>query len=717
MAIQTGPVFTQLQAQLAEKQQAIADDLLEVCDNTVDQLVAQATQSAHPGMLFGMIQSGKTKAFIGVLALAFDNGFDHAVIFTKGTNALAEQTVVRLRRDLRGAVERDLLRVYDVMGLPDALTPWQLGRKLVLVCKKEDDNLRALTRLLTQRYPALAGRRMLIIDDEADMASVGYRRTANGIEANVIPTQMNDLRDSLANASYLLVTATPYALYLQPDEIQIPANQLVFNPIRPAFTQLVPGHDAYIGGEYYFETSQVAGTVASFLHVDVDPAELLVLKRPNTPELDLANVLTSDSIRALRRSIVTFVVAGIIRQWQRAQAGQVPRRFAFIVHTETRNAAHTWQGNVISELIVRLRQEAGANMGAITPMIGDAYGDLQRSVQVAGLQLPDMEHVLQAFPAALDGLGWQKVNKESDIHLDENGQLELQNPLNVFIGGSIIDRGLTIDNVIGFYYGRNPKKSQQDTVLQHARMYGAREDGDLAVTRFYTTVDIYSRMERIHQFDAALRAAFERGGQDQGVVFLRNDPGNQIISCSPNKILLSRVTSLRPGGRLIPVGFSTTEHTAASVAEIDRLLLQVDPNPVATTYTLPTATVERIIDLIDESLEMDPGRAFEFTAMRAAVRYIAAHNPVENDRGHVACLVRRGHNLLKQRTDGRGLQNAPERPRDHVDIQPILGNRPALFLFRAMGEVNQGWSGEAFYWPVLFAPQNIEPVIFTAEVG
>ena len=50
-------------------------------------------------------------------------------------------------------------------------------------------------------------------------------------------------------------------------------------------------------------------------------------------------------------------------------------------------------------------------------------------------------------------------------------------PYNLFIGGQILDRGITINNLIGFYYGRNPKKFQQDTVLQHSRMYARALNG------------------------------------------------------------------------------------------------------------------------------------------------------------------------------------------------------------------------------------------------
>jgi hypothetical protein len=46
----------------------------------------------QPGMLLGKVRSGKTKTFMGAIALAFDNGFDVCVVLTKGTKALAKQT-------------------------------------------------------------------------------------------------------------------------------------------------------------------------------------------------------------------------------------------------------------------------------------------------------------------------------------------------------------------------------------------------------------------------------------------------------------------------------------------------------------------------------------------------------------------------------------------------------------------------------------------------
>jgi hypothetical protein len=93
--------------------------------------------------------------------------------------------------------------------------------------------------------------------------------------------------------------------------------------------------------------------------------------------------------------------------------------------------------------------------------------------------------------------------------------------------------------------------------LQHSRMYGARPIADLPVTRFYAPKSIYDLMRRIHEFDAALRAAFISGAHDQGVYFVRSDDGGRLIPCSPNKLTFSDLTSIRPGKRLLPFGFQT----------------------------------------------------------------------------------------------------------------------------------------------------------------
>jgi len=86
--------------------------------------------------------------------------------------------------------------------------------------KKQKDNLSRVIDALTETYPDLKERRLLIVDDEADYASIGFRGPAKELmELRTTMAQINELRNKLAKSDFLQVTATPYSLYLQPDEI------------------------------------------------------------------------------------------------------------------------------------------------------------------------------------------------------------------------------------------------------------------------------------------------------------------------------------------------------------------------------------------------------------------------------------------------------------------------------------------------------------------
>jgi hypothetical protein len=119
----------------------------------------------------------------------------------------------------------------------------------------EDDNLRRLLSLFGEQYPELRNKSVLIMDDEADLASVSFRKTNGLSSAGVISQQIDQLRESVMSSAYLQVTATPYALYLQPDEAIVVNVNSLFKPKRPAFTVLLPTHSKYAGGDEYFEKS------------------------------------------------------------------------------------------------------------------------------------------------------------------------------------------------------------------------------------------------------------------------------------------------------------------------------------------------------------------------------------------------------------------------------------------------------------------------------
>src|SRR5699024_1472341 len=173
-------------------------------------------------MLLGKIQSGKTRTFIGITALAFDNEFDVAIVLTKGTRALAQQTYERLKSEFYDFYREDDIQIHDIMNLPDNLSQWELDQKLLFVVKKQKDKLKRRNHALCEQYTELSQKKVLIIDDEADYASIGFSKTKKEIiEINVIAGQIDEIRKDLSDSEFLQVTATPYSLYLQPDDLKI----------------------------------------------------------------------------------------------------------------------------------------------------------------------------------------------------------------------------------------------------------------------------------------------------------------------------------------------------------------------------------------------------------------------------------------------------------------------------------------------------------------
>jgi len=699
-----------------------SDDLKCAIWRTVHRLLVNRTTSENPGMLLGKIQSGKTRTFTGVIALAFDQGYELSIVLTKGTVALATQTLQRLRHEYGQFIHDDLLDVYDIMSMPANLNKWELRKKLVFVVKKEDDNMKRLETALFKSYPELSNRKALIIDDEADYASVGFRRSrTEGVHMAKIASQLNSIRSRLVDCSFLQVTATPFSIYLQPKKIVI-GPDTVFKPIRPTFTELVPVAPAYIGGAYYFDESGTRETVASGLFHPVGEKELEVLRASDARRFKIDNALTSNAITAMRTAFVNFLVGGCIRQIQEKDRKASQQKYSFLVHTEAQQAPHEWQAQIVAALRCQLTQAVSSAAPVADTLFRAAFDDLARSMRCTHVFIPPYELVKEKASSALldDHLVISVVNSNTQVRemLDDHGQLKLRTPLNLFIGGQILDRGLTIANLIGFYYGRNPKTMQQDTVMQHSRMFGFRPIEDLAVTRFYTTAKIYEAMHRMHDIDSALRDSIEEGGT-RGVYFIQKDPMGIIKPCNPNKIILATTTTLKPYKRLLPIGFQSGYKTniAKTVQRIDHMLRMNGGDPLPSDpFLIPVDTALELVAETYSTLEFEPFYEWDVEATKAALQHLSNQCRDPARRGKVWCIVRTNRAIKRLREEGR-FSNAPDTfhqegavARSHaVDI-------PALLMLKQKGLAEDGWRGTPFYWPVIMAQRDTKTSVFANDV-
>jgi len=705
-----------------------SQELKDCMEQTVRELLNKDTDVEHPGMLLGDIQSGKTRGFTGIIALGFDKKYDITVVLTKGTRALVKQTVQRLKNEFQEFEIEDALRVYDIMEMPEDLNEYIIEKqKLIIVVKKEDDNLIQLNRIFFVIYPTFKKKIILIVDDEADFVSIGYTKEKKGaggkIDLKVISKQISDFRKSLAKGSdYLQVTATPYSLYLQPENIVI--KDAIVSPMRPKFTMVLPIHSKYIGSTYYFEESKKENSPAKFLFQSVGEDELKNVGKTHGRVLE--NVLNSPQVRYLREAVSNYIVGSCIRIIQSEKESGIRSKYksSFIIHTETSKTKHENQVDLIERLKDALIKEAEKKSDIFREKLFASYENLKLSVSLTQYYLPSFDEVFEKACENVRYILIRTINSDNDVLNLLNlatGELKLETPLNIFIGGQILDRGITIQNLIGFYYGRNPQRMQQDTVMQHLRIFGARSLEDMAVTRLHTTDRIYEAMRRMHESDKALRQAFEEGGPRQKVAFIQKSHDGKIIPCNPSKLLVSNTVTLRPGSTLPIYGFQTRAktHISSIVHEVGEIIdiqsSQSTNKPFLISLKVALELIDKIYQTFDPEVDVLGCSKEEF---RAALEYTSKQSK-NGLSGSVYCFSNerpKGNARYKDNQRGKMFNDVCyDGKTDSIRAREVAIEIPCLFLSYQEGSKENDWKDANFYWPVLFLQEKLITSIFTTE--
>lgn len=710
------------------KNSSFNSDTFLCAEKTAVDLLKNQTTSDHPGMLLGKVQSGKTRTFISVLAIMFDNQFDIAIVLSKNSKALIKQTEKRLNREFNGFVEEGELEIYDILHAPKKIGKFELKSKLLFVAKKQGDNLDRLKKLFDEN-PLMQSKRTIIIDDEADNASIGYAKKDGEIEANKISLKIQELRKCIPKSSFLQVTATPYSLYLQPADAPV-INSIKFEPTRPAFTHLVPVPAEYVGGNDYFGDLFLSEseTVEKLIHVEVIHKEFDYLKKPDGRSFGLENVLKTGKIVGYRKAIVDFIVGGGIQQIISRGLGKREKdcRYSFLLHSEAGKTAHDWQYKLTDKLINKLKDLSLESVSDFQGLVKESYDGFSCSLNIQGVICPDLNDVISHISKALqeDCITIIKVNSDDDVAglLDDTGQLKLRTPYNIFLGGQVLDRGITLAGLIGFYYGRRPQKFQQDTVMQHSRMYGYRRQ-DLAVTRFYTSRPIRYAMTQMEEFDASLRNAIESGG-DRSVQFIRKAQDGSIVPCNPNKILITNTQALRPHKRILPIGFQTGHATGRN--GIEEIIKAVDEEITSLCgFEADPALIQlnKAIDLFTRikptlHFEEEEVPMFDWDGAIAALVHLSQQHSDPAERGKVFLWAARNRNSARKASEGSHATyiETPDSNRTEGKIAKKFAiNHPILFLLRQNGAKENGWRDTPFYWPVLRAQAHTPIAIYASE--
>ncbi|RYF46522.1 MAG: alpha-1,4 polygalactosaminidase, partial [Comamonadaceae bacterium] len=193
------------------------------------------------GLVLGHVQSGKTTSFMSVAAKAADVGYRLIIVLSGITDNLRSQTQDRLEEQLVGDDSKHKwIRLttldYDFQAQVNAAAQLTSDQhRLLAVVKKNPYRLRRLAEWLESAgEAALRSCPILIIDDEADQASIDVGKT----RVSTINKLIRRILDS-PKAAYVAYTATPFAnLLIDPAEQEglYPRNFIVNLPA---------------GGDYY----------------------------------------------------------------------------------------------------------------------------------------------------------------------------------------------------------------------------------------------------------------------------------------------------------------------------------------------------------------------------------------------------------------------------------------------------------------------------------
>jgi hypothetical protein len=607
------------------------------------------------GLLYGLIQSGKTSILTVSAAMAADNGFDCIVILTTDNDPLYHQTLDRVKAALRG---------LTILGKNDWKDPLRFARQVRtkpfgIVCSKNGSMLKTLLHAFQKAQSK--GLSVLIVDDEADQASLNTFTAKQTGKVSTINNAITDFRNYFPVNTYLQVTATPQALFLQR-----PGHRY-----RPTFTVVTQPGAGYVGGDDFFGSGS-----ANLLRM-VDINEVALLKASNQPRP------TGALPAGLKKALYTFLVGAAAKVIERPA-----ENFAFLCHVSMSTKDHEYTRQLLDDFkadtISAFKDKASPKYAALERALKDAYDDLA----VAAKSLPPFADVIGGIQFYMPGSNIKLINATT------NEEIKLDSVFNIFVGGNKLGRGVTIKNLLVSYYGRNPKTPKADTVLQHARMYGYRHK-DLGVTRLFLPQRLADHFKSIHEMEKSLRDLLKEypDGCFEELYISGTWAPTRANVLDPNTIgYYVAGTSYNPRHPL------RTKDSKEITDWLDQQLHSVSDAP-----PYETITMGRLLELI-EKVKVDPeygAQLWDLKAIRTALDVLNTRSG--SDKAYL--VVKRNRDLKALRSERHGIIHGGEERLAPTDA-------PTLFMYR----MNANAEGEAeVWWPQLRFPDGNYVLAFSFD--
>ena len=459
------------------------------------------------GLVFGSVQSGKTANMAALMAMAADEGFNVFIVLSGMIDNLRQQTMERLVNDLSG---QSVVWHPFVPGSKLHTDPQMFIHKRVkylTVCLKHPKNLKKLLKNLNEVPLKYSQMKILIIDDEADQASIGThdikesdRKGINSLIVNMVNERDGKgakIAGHYGAMNYVSYTATPYANLLNEAsrESLYPGNFiLALTPSKEYF-----GPQQIFGTRTYKTDVEYPGLQIVNTSKDIDK-KIRLLEKGETKEMpeELFDCLCwfICSVSALR-----------LRNYDKP--------ISMLVNTSGSQDSHANVGKFLadfiegnrSQIIERCRPVYEKQKNQLTKSdLRERYPDYSGSFEKI-YDYPEFDEILPGIKYLLDRkcehIAWEDNSPVYYhwIHIciedsSKNTCVDSETPVNprliypsdkdsmpdpapafLAVGGNTLSRGLTIQGLVSTCFLRPIQ--QADTLMQMGRWFGYRPKYEL----------------------------------------------------------------------------------------------------------------------------------------------------------------------------------------------------------------------------------------------
>ena len=450
--------FESYKSQFHNKDEIVTID--KTCSELVKNIQIYSERSQQvDGLLFGNVQSGKTRQMLGALSLLADNNYPFFVVLTTDNIDLHIQTLKRVKA---------ALNLFCVIGEHDDVEFLQSKlQKPTIVVLKKNGRILAKWRSLISQSQYCTARPLIVFDDEADAASLNTQINNNSI--STINRHLIAIKKLSSFCAYIQTTATPQAILLQSH----------FSGWRPDFIVFFEPGSGYLGGDFFFSS----------------PSPYCI-KFTEENELDSVRDDSTYIPEGLRKSLLSFLVVCAHKK----SKGKTSCNF--LIHPGVKKEDHTVFANRICEHLNLLL--SAIDEQSVIDELEMVWTDL-RTTQ------PDLYNFEDTVSVIKELLVSQTV-RPLIINSASPYNIDVSDGYNIIIGGNCLGRGLTLPHLQTVYYCRRARVPQADTSWQHSRMFGY--DRERGLMRVFVPYSLYKLFSTLNQSNNILINQIRQGKID-----------------------------------------------------------------------------------------------------------------------------------------------------------------------------------------------------------